>query len=213
MFTLNPALSTFNNDLVPANIKGKPIDLEYFVDLPSREDACECFKRAAKRMLNPPIWHELAGWPSAEFRLAGENGTDLHRLALEGDFIRINIPGPGPLAGEGYDWVKVEKLEDHHNPEGMREWIGMKVRPCSNPVHTDLETAHFFQSDATSSYIIQRLGSKVTVFYHGRNEVPNTSTENMVDGVRNALVAAGAIVSLSEAQWSALSRGFLNKEL
>jgi hypothetical protein len=53
-------------------------------------------------------------------------------------------------------------------------------------------TAHFFTSDATSTYIIQRDGLTVRALYHGRNEVPNTAAPKVTDKVRNALVAAGA---------------------
>ena len=194
-------------------MKGKPNDVEFSVTLFSRESATKCFDRAAKRMLNPRIWHELAGWASAHFLLVGPNGKVVNRLAEGGDYLRIDIPGPGPGAGAGYDWVKVEMLEYHKDPEGDQEWIGMQVRPCGEPGKPGSEAAHFFQSDATSTYIIQRDGEKVTASYHGRNEVANTSTNRALDNIRNAVVAAGALVSFSEVQWAALSKGFLAEEI
>ena len=200
-------------NLVPPNTKGKPNDLEFSVTLPSTEAASKCFDRAAKRMLNPPVWHELAGWASAHFILVGPTGKVEHRLAEEGDFLRIDIPGPGPSAGTGYDWVRVEMLEYHKDPDGGKEWIGMRVRPCGEPGKSGVGTAHFFQSDATSTYIIERVGEKVTAWYHGRNEVANTTTDKILDNIRNAVVAAGALVSFSEIQWAALSKGFLAEEI
>ena len=89
----------------------------------------------------------------------------------------------------------------------------MKVRPCGDPRSAVTNTAHFFGEDASSTFLIERNGDKVTAFYHGRNEVPNTSTPKWGDNVRNALVASGAIVGLSEAQWSALCKGFLAEEI
>jgi hypothetical protein len=201
------------NDLIPVNEKGKPSDLEFSVILDTIDAACHCYMRAVKRMQNPGIWHDLAGWASASFTLVGTRGEELYRLAWEGDYIRIDVPGPGPAEGGGYDWVKVEKVEEYIDSSGQREWVGMKVRPCGSPVSEASGTAHFFRSDATSTFIIERNGEKVTAFYHGRNEVPNTATLKLVDNVRNALVAAGAMVSLSEAQWSALSKGFLADEI
>ena len=89
----------------------------------------------------------------------------------------------------------------------------VETRPCGTPGSATYGTAHFFRSDATSTFIIERNGSRVTAFYHGRNELPNTATPNLSDNIRNGLVAAGAIMSLSEIQWSALSKGFLTKEI
>jgi hypothetical protein len=104
-------------------------------------------------------------------------------------------------------------MEEYIGSSGQREWTGMKVRPCGNPGSGASGAAHFFRVGATSTFIIERDGAKVTAYYHGRNEVPNTATPKLADNVRNALVAAGAIVSLSEAQWSVLSKGFLSEEI
>jgi hypothetical protein len=197
------------NYLIPVNEKGKPTDLEFSVTRHTVAEARHCYTKAVKRMLNPGIWHKLAGWASASFKLAGAKGEDLFRLVRQGDYIRIDIPGPGPVEGGGYDWVRVEKMEEYIDPGGQMEWTGMKVRPCGNPSSAASGAAHFFRDDATSTFIIERDGLKITAYYHGRNEVPNTSTLKLADNVRNALVAVGAMVSLSEAQWSALSKGFL----
>jgi hypothetical protein len=202
-----------SDELIPVNLNGKASDLEFSVSLPTTDVARHCYMRAVKRMQNPAIWHELAGWASASFKLIGSSGEELHRLAREGDYIRIDVPGPGPVEGGGYDWATVEKLEEYIDSSGQREWTGMKVHPCNNPLLGASDTAHFFRSEATSTFIIERNSAKVTAFYHGRNEVPNTATHKLVDNVRNALVAAGASMSLSEAQWSALSRGFLADEI
>jgi hypothetical protein len=202
-----------DKDLIPVNEKGKPSDLESSVTLATIDEARHCYMRAVKRMQNPAIWHDLAGWASASFTLVDQDGQDLSRLAREGDYIRIDIPGPGTVEGGGYDWVTVERMDEYIDSSGQREWTGMKVRPCSNPTAGAGGAAHFFGSDASSTFIIERDGAKVTARYHGRNEVPNTATEKLADNVRNALVSAGAVVSLSEAQWSALSKGFLTEEI
>jgi hypothetical protein len=201
------------NDLIPVNEKGKPSDLEFSITLDTIDEARHCYMRAVKRMQNPGIWHDLAGWASASFTLVGGTGEHLNRLAGEGDHIRIDIPGPGPAEGGGFDWVRVEKMEEYIDSSDRREWTGMKVRPCVAPGSGASGPAHFFRSDATSTFIIERYGSTVKALYHGRNEVPNTASPKVTDRVRNALVAAGAMVSLSEAQWSALSKGFLADEI
>src|ERR1700759_2152954 len=97
------------NDLIPFNEKGKPSDLEFAVTSDTIEQARHCYMRAVKRMLNPVLWHHLAGWVSASFQLMAEGGEIVSRIASEGDYIRIDVPGPGPAEGDGYDWVIVEK--------------------------------------------------------------------------------------------------------
>jgi hypothetical protein len=89
------------NELIPVNIKGKPNDLEFSVTLDSIDQARHCYMRGVKRMQNPNIWHDLAGWASASFKLVGTEGEELLRLASEGDYIRIDLPGPGPAKGNG----------------------------------------------------------------------------------------------------------------
>jgi hypothetical protein len=201
------------NELVPANVQGKPSDLEYTVSFPSLAAAIDCYNRASKRLLNPPVWHQLAGWASANFQLVGSAGEESRRLAREGDYLRIDIPGPGPKAGQGYDWVKVDRLEDHSDPQAEREWIGMRVRSWAAPFEKESDSAHFFKSDATSTYVIERIFNQVKASYHGRNEVANTSTTEGADNLRNGLVAAGAILGLSEIQWTALCKSFLEEEI
>jgi hypothetical protein len=58
-----------------------------------------------------------------------------------------------------------------------------------------------------------RTCDKVTAFYHGRRVVPNTSPIKWTDNVRNACVAAGAVVGLSEVQRPALLKGFSAENL
>src|SRR4051812_8838862 len=119
--------------LIPENRKGKPVDLNVSVSLSTREEALDCFKRAYKRLLNPPVWHQLSGTLSAEFVLVNDQGQEQERLAQAGDYFRIDVPGPGGHLGKGFDWVVVEAVEDKANPDAGEESVGMKVRACENP--------------------------------------------------------------------------------
>lgn len=201
------------NEVIPPEIKGKNTNVEKVVVLDTKEEAVNTFKRAYKRMLNPAIWHKLGGVTSAQFTLTNENAKEEERLAKEGDYFKIDLPGPGPAAGDGYDWVRVELLKDHTDHEIDEESIGMKLRACSPAGKNTEETAHFFKDDATSSFIIRRIDTKVTASYFGRNEIPNTDTTKTSDNIRNTMVAMGAIAGLSEVQWSALLKGFLEEEI
>lgn len=206
-------LSPLFDKLVPENVKGKPTDLECTRTFDSKEDAHDAFNRAYKRMLNVTIWHKLIGFASAEFALRDTAGKRSHRLAEAGDYFQIDIPGPGPSSGDGYDWVLVESIVDNKNPEGEEEEYGMRLRSAKNPNKSGDNVAHFFTSEATSTFIVSRHHNTVSCSYHGRNEVINSHTEKIIDNIRNSIVGAGAMVGISELQWSALIKSFLEREV
>lgn len=197
---------------MPENKVGKALDLEESVTENSAEEATTTFRRACKRLLNPPIWHELAGAASASFKIVTENNVDPHRLACIHDYLAIDIPGPGSSAGDGYDWVQVENIAENAEP-GADESLGISLKASSNPGKPQEGTAHFFNDSATSSFIIKRAGNTITASYHGRNETPNTKEPGLGDKIRNTLIAASAMAGIAEWQWKALIKGFLQKEI
>ena len=197
------------DNLIPEQQHGSQTNTEHSVTANNREEALDLFKRAYKRLLNINIWHKLCGAASADFELKGAHGEIEHRLAEVNDHFKIDIPGPGTAAGDGFDWVRVESIEDKTNPDGEEEIFGMRVRSCSNPNNKEDGTAHFFTSDATSTFIIRRNANTVTVFIYGRNETPNTTAEKIADKFRNAAVGAGAIAGAAKIQWVLLAKGLL----
>jgi hypothetical protein len=197
--------------VVPENVAGKLVDLEASVMEESAEEAENTFNRACTRLLNPPIWHEIAGALSASFELQNSDGQYPERLAEVGDYLKISIPGPGNSAGDGYDWVRVEAIEENTLPEAAASFA-LRLRSSANPTHAEKGTAHFFTEDATSTFIAKMSGNEVVVSYHGRNEMPNTEG-GLGDKIRNTIVASGAALGLSELHWKALLNGLLAKEI
>ena len=201
------------NDFIPHNKKGKATDLEESIILPGKEEAIGAFNRACNRLRNVNIWHKLSGFASADFLLKDEKGIATHRLAEAGDYFQIDIPGPGPTSGDGYDWVKVEDIENRSDPASEEESMGMRLRPCKNPNKSGTNISHFFTHEATSTFIIHRKDNVVSVSYHGRNEVLNNDTDKITDIIRNSIIGVGAILGLSELQWSSLIKSFLEREV
>ncbi|HTN45651.1 MAG TPA: hypothetical protein VL098_04835 [Flavipsychrobacter sp.] len=198
--------------LIPENEQGKQNDIVFSRTLPTREAAIQCFKRACKRVINPQIWHELTGMLSPEVKLYTEAG-EVHRLAAVKDFFRLDIPGPGTLLGGGYDWVQVAAIEDQEAEDADEAIFAMKLHPAADPQSDSSDAAHFFNAAASSTFVVHRLGNTVTASYHGRNELPNNKTRNTIDNLRNTVVAAGAAIGLSELQWKALIKNFLQEEI
>ena len=200
------------NEFIPVNFSGKPLDLEAKVNESSIGEAIRTFDRACKPLLNPPLWHSLAGSFSAKFFLVTAQNADPHRLIEPGDFLKIDIPGPGPSEGDGYDWVRVTASTKLLNNDADQIY-GLKLQASQNPLHNNNVTAHFFKEEATSTFIIKRNGLSVQCNYHGRNEMPNNSNTALTDKLRNTLVAGSAVAGISALQWQALINGLLEKEI
>jgi hypothetical protein len=195
--------------IVPLQEDGTKKDIEHRVKALDENDARKLFNIARNRLVDVNQWHTFSN--PAHFQLTDNRGRELNRTAEKGDFFKINIHDPGPLEGKGYDWVYIEAIDDKSNPNGHEEHLAMRVRPASSPeTKSDENVAHFFSEGSTSSFIVKREGNEVTAAVYGRNEKPNTSTSNVVDKVRNAVVAIGAIFGLSNVQWNSLVKGLLN---
>jgi hypothetical protein len=198
-------------DMVPRQKKGAETNAEESVTAFSLEEAKLIFMKAKERLLDIDHWHRWSGFGSATFHVTDEKGRRLERSAREGDLVCIDIPGPGNSEGDGKDWVRVEAIESSYDAANDYEVFSLVVRPTSNPKSSSGETAHFYSSDATSTYMVQREGRKVWAAEHGRNETPNTDVDKALDKARNAAVALGGMAGLSKLQWKALVKGLLEK--
>jgi hypothetical protein len=203
-------MSTQNVDEnVPEQETGSQTDTHHSVDAKDITEAREKFTRAKQRLQDINNWDKICGKASAIFRLTDNSGNEVNRQPQQGDHFKINVPAPGNEAGHGFDWVLIEEISDGSNPDGDTESFVMRVRPSSNPQNPDEETAHFFKNNATSSFAVERENTKVTASVHGRNELPNTKTESVLDKARNAIVALGAMIGISTPQWKSLVKGVL----
>jgi hypothetical protein len=193
---------------VPKQEEGKQVDCIEKKVLETIEEAHAFYQSCKQRLLDVNHWGDISGKGSAVFELTDEKGSVKRGEPQQGDHFKIDIPGPGSSAGEGYDWVKVELVEDHSNHEAAQEWIVIKVRPSDNPANADEIIAHFMQPGASSSFIVRRTGKTVTAEVHGRNEKPNTSG-NVADKIRNAVVGSVAALGISGIQWDKLVSGLI----
>jgi hypothetical protein len=197
---------------VPPQQEGTKKDIDHTVTAADENDAKKLFMIARNRLVSVNHWNEYSGPASATFRLTDPHGNELKRTVEKGDLFKIDLPAPGPAEGKGYDWVKVEAIEEQGDPNGPKESIAIRVRPTPSPLTPGNETAHFFQDKATSSFVLQREGKTVTAAVYGRNEVPNTETHNIIDKVRNAIVGSTAIMGFSNVQWKTLLKGLIETE-
>ena len=194
-----------SSKLIPAQEKGKSVDLVESVTTTEVEEAKQLFQNAVYLVRRPTLWHETAGTLSATFTI---DGKQAEQPIEDGDYIRISIPGPGLKEGEGEDWVKVSTIKTDLADQ-FDESFGFKVEVCPNPHTSGDAIAHFFAEGASSTFLVTRKDKTVSAHYKGRNETANTEDLALVDKVRNIIVAAGALAGVSELQWTAFLKGLI----
>lgn len=194
---------------IPPQQEGVQADI---IELRTASDVQEAkllFLKTRERLYDINRWGDISEGISATFLLTDNTGLPREDFPKTGDLVRIDIPGPGTMAGEGYDWVRVEHVEDKRSADNDEEWSVMKVRPSEGPSKKE-GVAHFFKNSATSTFIVKRKDAIVSAEIHGRNEKPNTSAKRITDKIRNALVGTAATTGASKIQWQKLAKGLLN---
>jgi hypothetical protein len=197
-------------DHVPPQHTGSEMNAVEKIELGSEAEAIYFFNTVKERLLDINRWAEFAGMSMSTFRLTDSSGNEVDRKATDGDYIKIDIPGPGTTAGGGYDWVVIEDIRSQVL-DGA-EVLSITARPASNPSTEDNSTAHFLTEEATSTFQVKRLGNAIYAEEHGRNEVANTDTGSVLDNIRNTFVGLGAKIGFSYPQWKALVKGLLSNE-
>ena len=193
--------------ILPAQYTGKEIIAEASVTMPTLHEAITLFNHSKKRLLLVDKWQDLSGMASADFCAMDEEGNETGNAIEKGNLLRVDIPGPGNSDGDGYDWVLVEELKEVD--DNKIQAIAFRVRPTRNPKGNTNNIAHFYDKEATSSFIITRKGTTVYADIIDRNIKPNNDTDSIVDTIRNMPVAIGAIGLLSKVQWQSLAEGLL----
>lgn len=194
--------------VIPEHYTGKIIDTDHVADFDSVEQARAFFEVAKDRLLNVNSWHELAGVGTSDFQVVNPTGKEVSRPVQQGDYFKIDIPGPGSVTGEGYDWVRVEEVTSVS--EAGMESVGIRVRPCANPLTDDPEVAHFYSEESTSNFTVTREGTRITAGIYDRNTKLNKEG-NLVDKARQLVVGLSALTAFSKFQWHQLAVGLLKR--
>lgn len=181
--------------------------MEAHTECSSREEAISVYQEARRRLLDINRWDIYAGKGSAVFSLTDASGFPVNHIPEMGDLIRIQLPG-----SSRYDWVKIEEYVETIDRGRDNDLFALRVRPTKDPDSKEDAPAHFFTEDATSTFLIQRAGTRVTAAEKGRNEIANTDNDSFFSKVRNLIVGTGAKLGFSVPQWEALILGILQKD-
>ncbi|GLU52099.1 hypothetical protein [Dyadobacter frigoris] len=195
---------------IPSQEDGSKINVESSIDLKNVELAKSLYETAKNRLFDVNNWQKLTGKFLANFQLTDQSGNPEDSPVRQGMYFQIDIPGPGSKAGEGYDWVKVEKIEVYNSPD--IESVGIRVRPAPNPLSTNENIAHFYSGEATSTFTVTREMTKITAAVYDRNTKPNQDTDQLSDQLRNAIIGISGIISFSRIQWKTLTDALIKQD-
>lgn len=189
---------------VPKHIKGSFHDTENTRFFQDAESAFESFKVLKDRFLTINYWLDYADDLGADFKLYDKQGNLKKTLPEIGDFIRIDIPGPGSREGEGFDWVEIIDFQHNQSENNeILEQLLLKAQPSVKPGKSNKKIAHFYHAEASSTFIISRGIDYIKFGIYGRNESPNFDAE-LLDTLRNFWIAFGGMFGLSKIQWKHL---------
>lgn len=192
---------------IPAQEKGGEMNAVAEASFSKAEEANAFYEIAKQRLLDVNNWNKVSNLPSSTFMLCDPSGQQVNRSVQLGDYLKIDIPAPGTSAGDGFDWVKVEFIEEEH--QDGEDIMSFRVRPTDNPETDEQSVAHFFGDAATSTFQVKKSGTKVLAEVHGRNETPNTETDHIIDKIRNTIVGLGATAGAAYPQWKGLVAGLV----
>lgn len=193
---------------LPVQNLGEETETLHYIEASSETEANNWFDEACNRLKNINDWKKYCGLLSADFVLMDAEENTLLEKATIGKYIRIDVPGPGNKAGDGYDWVQIETIKTETISPTQALHI-MQVRPSKRPTSKDDTIAHFLTDKATSSFVITKDGKTITATVFGRNEIPNTNDIGLLGAVRNTIVGYSGAIGVSKLQWTMLVKGLL----
>ncbi|MCX8523840.1 hypothetical protein OF897_07875 [Chryseobacterium formosus] len=190
---------------VPKHVKGSFHDTESKKEVGNSSDLDLKFTILKKRFLSINQWRDYCKESATDFRLFDFAGKNVERLPQLGDYIRIDIPGPGGSEGRSFDWVQIISIDLANS-----DMIIIQCRPSKDPVKQNTKKiAHFYSSHATSTFIISKEKDGIKAGIYGRNEYPNLKA-GFFNSIRNIMIAVGGMLGLSKVQWKCLAEGFVD---
>jgi len=172
--------------------------------LPTITEAEKLFSILHRKLFQIEHWNACSN--ISTFELFDETGkAQPKKTAALGDFVKITLPGSGKD-----DWVKIISID-----EAQDETI-LTLQPSLNPVDEENEqnTSHFFTSDSTNNFCLQRESAKINFYVIGLDETANTEeTSGVLETVRNyATAKLGCLLGIQKAQWETFCGNFLEIE-
>ncbi len=167
-------------------------------DYPTEAAAAEAFEESRAKLFDVNNWTNLKGINST-FTLYDARGRQSSATKPEiGNFIKIILPG-APIE----NWVQVVSIRSE------KDLAEFTVHPSQKPAELtdDQEVVqHFFVKEASSTFRVERKGTKLIASEIGKNEsINNQGTEAGNRALLNTLIAEGGWAGIQALQWNKLT--------
>lgn len=171
----------------------------------SEVDAEKAFDTLRAKLFQIEKWNAHSGLTTyVLFDQAGN--AAIGAQAKTGDFIKITLVGSGKS-----DWVKIMPIDE------APDEVIITVQPSHNPTEEVPDASvisHFFVSESTNNFCLQRSGSTINFCVVGLDEKTNTrDTNNILETARNAATAnIGHYLGIQKSEWKLFCTNFLEIE-
>lgn len=189
---------------IPEQKRGGFHDTETKKTYDNAEIVTEKFNILKERLFSVNQWKSYCREGFTDFKLYDAYGNHVERFCKIGDFVRIDIPGPGETEAKGYDWVQIISIFNEDNESIITCKPSMKPGKRKN-----FHIAHFYSEKASSSFRIVKGIDFIESGIYGRNETPNFNA-SFLDILRNMVTAIGGMMGIAKIQWKRLSDGLLD---
>ena len=82
------------------------------------------------------------------------NGNFINRLAAIGDYVKVVFSGMQKLISDSEEHVHIGQIISLKH--GGMDVVIMKVYPCADPTDNKQEVAHFFNDEASNTFLLYR---------------------------------------------------------
>ena len=169
--------------------------------------AQQYFAKLKEKFFSVNEWKNFCNDTLADFKLFDLNGKPVNNIPKVGNFIRIDIPGPGNSESKGYDWVKITRIINEKEEDSER--ILIRCSPSVSPQNMNTHILHFYANTSTSTFIISLQNKTIKAAVYGRKETPNFNT-TLPNKIRSLFIALGGIFGIAKIQWKHLTDGLLD---
>lgn len=162
----------------------------------SEAAAQHAFGEAVDRLFHVDAWSNLSTF-TADFALHDALGNPKPGgTPAVDDYVQIRLPGPLPE-----NWVRVVNRVQKEN------WAAFVVRPSHNPQPANPQTIeHFFDRNASSTFLVERTGMTLTAYEIGLNEsINNQEPQAGGRSAVNVLIAETGWLFYQQFQWKTLT--------
>lgn len=195
-------------NLIPIQKKGNSRDSISFCE---NQDIHLLYDKVKNRLLDINNWYKYTSITNLNFQIFSEDKNPIERFLLKDDLIRIEFLKDNSLPIFDIvmnDWVIVEKINEFEN-ESYKCFI-LQLAPYQS--NSCKEMKHFYNSEASNTFILLKENDKVTLSIHGRNEYPNFRSKSKLSIFRNIMMANLGIIGVDRFLWDKFAENLLKFE-